>query len=330
LLLSSGHGLTGLAWAVFAQHAAGTLVRAWMVRDLLAAAPFGRVSRGEGKELVAFSARLQVGVLSTLVNSQTDKLVVGLVATTAAIGEVGIGSQVAEAVRFLAMAALGPVLARLAIVHGEGGRERLAVLYHRAEFIWLRLGIGLTAIACGTMQPLISAWLGEEAGRAALYGALLMAAYGVNIVAGPPLAYLRAVGQPGLEARYGAITIAVNVVLTVALGIAFGPVGVVVATAIAYAGGTAWFFARLRGLVPPRAEPARPGLARALAAALVTGAAALGWGMLAVDVLPRGLALVVIGAGAAVAFVAYVSAATGFRPSPAALRALLAPESIAS
>jgi O-antigen/teichoic acid export membrane protein len=321
LTLSAGQGLRGLAEALLAQHVAGVLVRAWMARDVLAAAPLARVTRAEARELVGFSARLQVGVLSTLVNSQTDKLVVGLVATTAAIGEVGIGSQVAESVRFIAMAALGPVVARLAIVHGENAPERLAAIYHQAEFVWLRLGIGLTVIACGVMQPFIAAWLGDQAGRAALYGAILTTAYGINIVAGPPLAYLRAVGRPGLEARYGAITIAANVLLTVVLGIAFGPVGVVSATAVAYAGGTAWFFARLRGLVPPRAEPARPGVGRALAAALVAGALALGWGLLSVDVLPRALALVAVGLGAVVLLAGYVSAATGV--GPGALRGLL-------
>jgi O-antigen/teichoic acid export membrane protein len=276
VLLADGYGLKGLAEAALAQQVVGVLVRVWMVRDVLLAAPFARVSRGEARALIGFSARLQVGVISTLVNSQTDKLVVGLVATTAAIGEVGIGSQVAEAVRFMAGAALGPVLARLAIVHGEGAPARLAGLYHQAEFVWLRLGAGLTVVACAVMQPFIAAWLGDKAGDAALYGVLLMCAYGLSVLAAAPLAYLRAIGRPGLEARYGAVTIAANVMLTVALGIAFGPVGVVSATLVAYAAGTGWLFLRLRGVLPARSEPPRPGPARAVLAAVLAGAAAGG------------------------------------------------------
>jgi O-antigen/teichoic acid export membrane protein len=322
VLLSNGRGLRGLAEAALAQYAVGVVVRAWMARDVLAAAPLARVSRSEAREIFGFSMRLQVGVLSSLVNSQTDKLVVGLVATTVAIGEVGIGSQVAESVRFVAMAALGPVLARFAVVHGEQAKEQLAALYHRAEFLWLRLGIGLTVIACAVMQPLIAAWLGDEAGDAALYGILLTAAYGFYIVAGPPLAYLRAIGQPGLEARYGALTIVVNITLTIVLGIAFGPVGVVVATVLTYAGGTAWFFSRLRPLVPPRTEPARPGALRAIAAAAVAGVLAFGLSELAVQALPRGVALIVIGAASVAALAAYLAVATG--ASLATLRASFA------
>ena len=88
-------------------------------------------------------------MLSTLVNSQTDKLVVGLVATTAAVGEVGIGSQVAEAVRFMAGGARpGARASRHRPRRGRAGR--LAALYHQAEFVWLRLGVGLTVIACAS------------------------------------------------------------------------------------------------------------------------------------------------------------------------------------
>jgi len=328
VLLAQGHGLTGLAVALVLQHGVGVVMRVWMVRDLLFGEKFSRVSREEARALIGFSARLQVAVLSTLVNSQTDKLVVGLVATTAAVGEVGIGGQVAEAVRFMAMAALGPVLARLAIVHGEGSPERLARLFWQSEFIWLRLGIGVSAIACAVMEPVIAAWLGDEAGRAWLYGVLLTAAYGINILAGPAIAYLRAIGTPGLEARYGTITIVANIVLTVALGIAFGPVGVVASTLIAYAGGTAWLFTRLDGVVPPREQRARPGLGRALLAAVVAAGAALGWCLLAIEWLPRVASLVACGVGTGAALAAYLAVALGVRPQ--ALRGMILGDRVAA
>ena len=325
ILLADGRGLEGLAIAVVVQHAVGVTVRGWLVRDVLLAAPWAKVSRAEARDLIGFSARIQVGVLSTLINSQTDKIVVGLVATTAAIGEVGIGSQVAEASRFVAAAALGPVLARLAVIHGSGDVPMLNALYHRAEFIWTRLSLGLIVVACCVMQPLIEAWLGGNTGNAALYGVLLTIGYGINMSAGPAIAYLRAIGQPGLEARYGALTIGGNVVLTVALGIAFGPTGVVSATTIAYLGGTVWFLWRARRVLPERGEPMRPPLIRALLTAPIAGALALGWGLLMVDLFPRVVALVGVAAGAGLALGIFVAGATGVRLSVAGLRGLIIP-----
>ena len=199
------------------------------------------------------------------------------------------------------------------------------MLYRRLEDLWLRLSVGVTTIATAIMPALIAGWVGDDAGDAPLYAVILTFGYCISTFAGPGAAYLRAVGRPGLEARYGAVLIVANVVASIALGIAFGPLGVVSATAIAYLAGTAWFMTRVREVVPPPpAGTPRPAYARIGAAAVVAAAAAAGWGLLMVEVLPRGVALVPLGAGAGLAFVAYASVATGVRPSPAGLRALLA------
>jgi hypothetical protein len=104
-------------------------------------------------------------------------------------------------------------------------------------------------------------------------------------------------------------------VLSVGLGIAFGALGVVIATATAYLLGTAWFVRRVHGEVP-RAEAGGGGLplTRIVTAALVAAAAALGWAELMASLVPRGVALVPLGLGAALALVAYAMAATGARP----------------
>jgi O-antigen/teichoic acid export membrane protein len=323
LLLASGHGLVGLAEAALAQQAVGVLVRTWLVRDLLSVAPLGRIARAEVGELARFSLRMQVNVVSTLVNSQTDKIVVGLIATTAAVGQVGIGSQVAEAQRFVAFAALGPLIARMAISHGEGDQTRLAALYHRLDRFWRPATAGFALVVCGAMYPLIAAWLGPGHGDAALYGIVLTVAYGINALTGPGVAYLRAIGRPGLEARYGGLVIGLNLAATIPLGILFGPLGVVAATAFAYATGTAWFLVRLRAGTPEDAAAARPAARWWAARAAAAAAATLGWGLLAVEVAPRAIALALVAAGAAAALLGYLTAVTGVRPSAARLRALI-------
>ena len=58
---------------------------------------------------MSFSARLQATVLSELINWQSDKLVVGLVAPVATVGQLGIGSQFADGGRVLSGAALSPI-----------------------------------------------------------------------------------------------------------------------------------------------------------------------------------------------------------------------------
>lgn len=307
ILLAADYGLKGLALAALAQQAVGVVVRVWMIRDVLASARPGWITRGEARELVSFSARLQVNVASTLINSQTDKLVVGLVASNATLGAVGIASQAAEAVRFFLGAALGPINARLAVVHGTGDGGGLAALYHRLENTWIRVNIGITALATALMPALIIAWVGEDTGDATQFATILTFGYCVSVLSGPALAYLRAIGRINPEALLGLGLIAANVVLTVVLGIAFGAIGVVTATSIAYTVITIVFFWRVHPILPPRPAEDPPAVQpRVIAAALGTAALAGAWGTAMALLLPRLVALVPIGLGAAVALAAFV------------------------
>jgi hypothetical protein len=197
-------------------------------------------------------------------------------------------------------------------------------LFDRLNRLWLVGVVGLIVIGAATIYPLIEAWLGPGHGKAALFGGFLLVAYGSGLLTATGIAYLRAVGRPGLEARYGIVLIGLNLVSTVALGLAFGAVGVVAATTVTYAVGTAWFVGRLHRVapdLPPRLM--RPAV-MALPLALAAGAVSLALGLASVALLPTGLSLVPIGLASGAAFVAYVSLATGVRLTRENVRALVA------
>lgn len=318
--LENDAGLSGLAWAAAAQQGVIVVLRAIGLRDVMATGP-GIVSRGEAREIGGFALRVQMTVASMIVNLQTDRIVVGLIASGRTLGQLGIGAQVAEAGRLVGGAALAPMVSRMSVTHGGADPSALEPLFARLQRLWMLTILGGTAIGIATMQPLIEAWLGPGHGDAVLLGSFLVAAQGINLSTGTGVAYLRAVGRPSIEARLGAITIVANVALTITLGLAFGAVGVVVATTCAFAIGTAWFFRRLRDEAPAATLAPPP---RAVLAALVAGLLSLGWGLAMVELLGRwgGLAPVIAGAGAALA--AYLSWTTGVRPTAANLRALFA------
>ncbi|MEA2282560.1 MAG: hypothetical protein QOK21_3167 [Solirubrobacteraceae bacterium] len=321
LAVAAADGLTlaALARALIVQQAVVVASRAWELRDVWAGRPPRLVGRAEARELVGFSARLQAATVAAVVNNQTDKVVVGLVAGTAAVGQVGIAVQIAEAGRLIGGAALSPMISRLSLAHGAGAA---AAAFARMNRLWVLAVIGATAIGLGTVAPLVRGWLGGGHGAAAGYGALLIAAYGLNLLAGGATAYLRALGRPGLEARTALLIMTVNVAGTIALGLLLGPWGVVAATTVAYAAGTGWFLRRCRPLLPAGSAvlPPRASALAALPAALAAGA----FGLAAAAVLPTGVALVAVAAGALAAFAGYLALATGTRPSLRGLRALLA------
>jgi hypothetical protein len=176
----------------------------------------------------------------------------------------------------------------------------------------------MAAIAIGAARPGIAVWLGHGYDRAALFAAILFGSYGISLLPGPDFAHRRAIGAPGLEGLFGVVTVVLNVVATVTLGLLAGAIGVVVATAIAYTLGTAWVLWRLRradDFAPARVLPPT----RVLMALPVAAAAMYAAGQELVGTLPRFVALAGLGVSALIVLALYLLVAIG----PATARELV-------
>ena len=322
LLLGAGHGLRGLAEALIVQQALVLVVRLIALRDVAARARPGVLRRGELGEILGFAGRLQINALAGLVNSQSDKIVIGLIATATVVGELGIASQLVDAGRLVVIAALTPVVSALAVSVGAADPERLQRQFAWMHRTWIYAIGGGTIIAMGALYPIVDGWIGGHR-EAIVLGLVLTLANGLSLCTGTAIAYLRAVGRPQLEARLGPVIVALNLLFTVPLGIAFGARGVVCGTLVAYLAGSVWFMRAFRALtpqldhVPPR-ELVRPTLLASLAAA-----AALLFGLACTAIFPAPVALGPVGIGTGAAFLAYLAAVTGRSLRPSALRALV-------
>jgi O-antigen/teichoic acid export membrane protein len=319
-VLAASQGLPGLATALGIQNVVVLLGRLIVLRDVLRRP--GIVDRTTALGVLGFSARLQVTALAELFNWQSDKVIVGLVAPATVVGQLGIGGQFADGGRVLAGASLAPVQSAFAVAagaHDEAGLHRRFVQLHR---LWVLGVMGAAVVGAFSLHPLIEAWLGDGYGKAALLGTFLVLGSAAGLATGTGVAYLRAVGRPGLEARYGLVIVGANLLLTIPLAFAAGAVGVVIGTFGAYLAGMIWFFARLRRHVPisPFRTPAEA--PRALGAALLAGAAALGVGLAVNTVLPAGVALPFVAAGTLGALALYAAVVLGLRPTSAGLREL--------
>jgi O-antigen/teichoic acid export membrane protein len=317
-------GLPGLAIAACIGQGATLLLRAGALRGVVFAGRPTLLSRAEVRRFVSFSARLQVTVLSELINWQSDKLVVGLVAPAATVGQLGIGSQFADGGRLLSGAALSPIQSSFALAAGAGDEAGLRRRFADLHRLWVLGVLGAGVIGAASLLPLIEAWLGTGFDEAALLGVFLVLGSAAGLATGTGVAYMRAIGQPGLEARMGPLIVATNLVLTVPLAFAAGARGVVIGTFGAYCLGAGWFLSRLHRHVPASPVRSAADAATALLAALLAGGASLGFGLAAVALLPGRLALPVVAIGVALALLGYAAAVLGVRPTPAGLRGALA------
>ena len=324
VLLADGRGIVGLAEAAIVQQLVMLVGRVWVLRDVLLAARPGLVPRAEMGEMAVFSAKLQPSVFAWLLNSQSDKIVMGLVASAATVGQLGVASQIADAGRLIAGAALAPIVTSLAVV--RAGAEHQALQRHFAwtHRLWLEVILGGTIIALGSLYALILAWLGEGYGEATVFAVFLVAAMGGALLTGTAAAYLRAIGSPGLEGSYGLVMVALNVLFTVPLAIAFGSVGVVSGTLLAYTLAALWMLRRFAARAPETVRPTGPEMARAALIACPVSLLAGGLGALAATALPQGVALVPVLALTAGALLGFLSLISGRPLTPTGMRVLLA------
>jgi O-antigen/teichoic acid export membrane protein len=313
---ADSEGLPGLAYAVIAGQGITLLVRLAALAGVVTRPAL--LSRAELRRMIGFSARLQVTVLSELINWQSDKVVAGLVAPAATVGQLGIGAQFADGGRLLSGAALSPVQSAFAVSAGAADQATLDRRFAELHRLWVLGVLGAAVVGAATLHPLIEAWLGDGYGEAALLGAFLVLGSAAGLSTGTGVAYLRAAGRPGREARYGLIVVGANLALTIPLAILAGARGIVIGTLGAYLLGAAWFF---RGLDVPakHVDGPREALA-ALVGALAAGAVSLGLGLAAVAVLPTGVALPFVAAGALLALAGYAAAVLGLRPTPRGVR----------
>lgn len=309
VLLVEENDLVALAQALAIQQLVLVICRLAALRDV--ASPRGLADRATLRQLVGFSARLQATVFAELINWQSDKLVVAAVSNATTLGQLGIGAQLADGGRLLSGAALSPITASLAHTAGTGDDAALRRDYLRLHRIWT-LGVGGTAVLlAANAHPLIEAWLGDGYQDAGTFGTLLIAGSAFGLLTGTGIAYMRAVGRPSLEARFGVAVVGLNLLFTIPLALALGPFGVVSGTIAAYALGAAYFFSRLRHEVPVWPFPDRTAALRTGASLAVVSVASVLLDIVWAGALPAGFALLPVGITMAAALAIYLRVALG-------------------
>lgn len=306
----AGWGLGGLGATTVLYGTVMLSLRCWLLRRLILRHRPRLLPRREIAELLSFSGRLQLTGITTLINTQTDKVVVGLVAGPVALGEIGIAAQVAEAARLLGGASIPPMVSRFALAWGAGDQKRVTGLIDVTVRV---VTVGVVAIAIvgtASLYPLINAWLGAGHDQAVIFASILLVAYSFFVLCGPAMAYLRAIGKPRLEVLYGVTTTAINIVGTVGLGLAFGPIGVVTATLLAYGCGAVWILRRVRHVAPAvrigSAVTPRIGIV-----AVSLGAMSCAWGLWTISEFPPPTALLPAGLGCLLCILAFFWLASG-------------------
>jgi len=185
------------------------------------------------REFGGYASRMQLASLTGFVNAELDGFVIAWASGVKYVGIYSIGLQAASAARSVPLYAFSPLLTRLTTTFRSAGRDATAEEFDRLERRWLPsvLAFGLVAIAAIGFS--VAVWLGHTYALSGVTAVILLLCYVVHVgFTGMRTCFVRAVGRPGLEARYSTVWTVLNALLTVPFALLAGMLGVVGATAL--------------------------------------------------------------------------------------------------
>lgn len=254
--LEMGYGVPGLLYAnagVMAFVGVGSIALAFvLVPDLRIAARY--VTCAAFRRLFGFGWRTQVARLSNLVMFQTDTMIIwmyyGVIGgpSLARVGVYRIGEELSAKVRqipLLMLSALIPAVSDLDARHEEASLQRL---YMASSKYLAAVAVPLLLFTAASAGIVIHAWMGPGFEVAA--GVLRILALGLiaNVVPGAAVAVALGKGRADLQMKAGLISMACNLVLTVALLWWMGFWGVPIATALSMLISCVWFLHAMKPL----------------------------------------------------------------------------------
>ena len=303
------YGLTGIAVVLVLQQVLATLMIVPRSLSYVSRHDVGFISFSEMKTFASYAMKIQLSSLSALVNLELDALVIGAALSVRLVGIYDVGASFALQLRGVVINALGPTKTQLSRTFGIYGLEAASVEMAQLQRLWISLVTGWSAVASAAAYFGIVSWLGPHFRESAIIAIVLLVGYAVNLYTGVMTAYAAAIGEPGIDARYGAVGMTVNVLLTIGLVIT-GPYGVVAATTAGQVISSIYLMKVVRQRLSPELPSVFSGIPylRALVACALT----IGLELALRPFAPTGpLGLLLCGVPAAIVLTLFVAATIG-------------------
>jgi O-antigen/teichoic acid export membrane protein len=255
VLLEAGFGVRGLLYAALAASLFFGVASVLMAFTLL---PGLRVwpthwHGGTFATLFSFGWRAQVGKLSNLINFQTDRVVVASVMRFGDMGLVGLyglGEMLASKKRQIPALLVSALIPAASDLDARNSQDKLRALCIVSTKYMAAVAVPLAVFFAASADLLLLAWLGpkEDLHIAAWVLRILSVGYLFNVLPGPGLSVVLGKGRADLPMFAGLISMAANIAATIMLYWTLGFYGIPLATSLAMALSSLWFFRQLRHL----------------------------------------------------------------------------------
>jgi len=261
--------------------------------------------------LFSFGGWSQICSLSSVINLEADKFVLGHFLGVASVTPYQVGNKVALLNRILPLQILGALLPDTTAAVSRGAAlAQMQTIYARNSRYLMIATLLITGFIVAVADVFIRVWIGAPVPMAAAVTTALVISYSVNNLTGIGTVFMKAEGKPKYEAYYAMLGAAANIIFTIILTPQFGLYGVIGGTILGNCIGSVFFivlFHRINGFPwwPTVGRWLLPLLIGVCAAIVATRA--LLWAIPGGWVQTRALGLLLLGVGGS----AYVAVLIG-------------------
>jgi len=249
--LSTGAGLRGVALAGVIGQCVTMALAILMIQ-----AQLRRVSPGNGagahwREMLGFSAALQMVWILIMLQIQSPRTVLGILGNLTLVADYELAFRVAATITSIPILIRDPVIPVVSRIWHHGGREEVAALFtstSRWVFFYSALVLGVLWLTASDVARL---WLGPGHERIAELMRWWVLAYAASLAYAPGVAIARGMGTIRFEIMSYAAALATNLGLAILWIPKLGTSGAVMAVAVSYAVGFVVFVLPFHRFVSP-------------------------------------------------------------------------------
>jgi O-antigen/teichoic acid export membrane protein len=200
-------------------------------------------------ELLKFGGWTQLTNLSTLVNRQTDAVLIGSFIAIDTVGLYDLGNKIAQVARTIPLTLLGPLLPAASRIHAQRDRPRIARTVLQGSRLLALVTFGIAGFFVAAAGLIMTVWLGKSYPDVATIAVLLTVTFAVNNLTGVGTTIVAAIGLPRYESEYAIVGMVLNITATVVLGAIFGLYGIIAGTVFGITTSSIYFIWRFHRLM---------------------------------------------------------------------------------
>jgi O-antigen/teichoic acid export membrane protein len=196
---------------------------------------------------------LVLGSLSASLRVETDKIVLASLASPTWTGYYGFAARLVSLVMEVSNFFYVPAMAAVGALHARNDWPGIRSLYSNLMMVVPAAAGAIVIVIAGFPRHLMILWIGRDVPQAVTLLGILLCGYAPAVIlTGPGTCVCKGIGRIEIETVYIAVSLVLNLVLTIALVRIVGPTGTVIATAVSWAVGSLFFAFYLHPRLPLR------------------------------------------------------------------------------